>query len=596
MTYNTDDNCFNVYQNNSWQKLCGFDLQITDTWNKKADFGGAARFAAVGFSIGNKGYVGTGTDGWSNLKDFWEYDLLTDSWAQKADFGGVARGGAVGFSINTKGYIGTGHGNNNYQKDFWEYDPHTNIWTQKADLGGEGRINAVGFSIGNKGYIGTGRANDLLKDFWEYDPQTNKWLQKADFAGVIRLSTTGFSIGNRGYIGTGLDSDINAIKDFWEYNPDQDKWTQKADFAGSTRFRAFSFSIDNKGYIGGGYGSDISLQKDIWEYDPSSIFNGTDVDGNPKGNWIKKKDIGIGTIGNAVSFSMNGKGYVSTGLVGGNRSLSAGLWEYSMQESNLTQQGNNFNGFSQLVKTDSSGKIPASVLPDATLSADVTRQGNDFNQANQLTKLSTSGYLGIGMDSPKALIHLATTLKNKKIILWGEADNDHQFYGFGVNGGSLRYQVEHLEAAHIFYAAESTTSSKELFRINGNGSACLNGNIVSTGASCTSDIRYKRNLSYIANPLNKVMQLNGFHYYWKTEQFKEKNFPESRQIGFIAQEVEALFPELVITDAQGYKSVDYARLTPVLVEAIKELKKENDAIRKDVEALKNIVLQAQNGK
>ena len=41
-------------------------------------------------------------------KDFWEYDPATNAWTQKADFGGTARLDAVGFSIGSKGYIGTG--------------------------------------------------------------------------------------------------------------------------------------------------------------------------------------------------------------------------------------------------------------------------------------------------------------------------------------------------------------------------------------------------------------------------------------------------------------------------------------------------------
>src|SRR5262245_18554267 len=78
-----------------------------NTWKRKADFGGTARHGAVGFSIGSKGYIGTGFDD-SNRKDFWEYDPATNAWTQKADFGGVARSFAPGFSIGSKGYIGTG--------------------------------------------------------------------------------------------------------------------------------------------------------------------------------------------------------------------------------------------------------------------------------------------------------------------------------------------------------------------------------------------------------------------------------------------------------------------------------------------------------
>jgi chaperonin cofactor prefoldin len=62
---------------------------------------------------------------------------------------------------------------------------------------------------------------------------------------------------------------------------------------------------------------------------------------------------------------------------------------------------------------------------------------------------------------------------------------------------------------------------------------------------------------------------------------------QDRQIGFLAQEIEKTFPEMVLTDAKGYKSVDYARLTPVLVEAIKELKTLNDQLKDKNEKLES---------
>ena len=105
-----------------------------DTWTLKAIFGGSRRNGAAGFSVGGKGYIGTGSD----LRDFWEYDPVTNVWRRKADFGGTERESAVGFSIGSKGYIGTGHASlfGGPQVDFWEYDPGTNLWTQKADVGG----------------------------------------------------------------------------------------------------------------------------------------------------------------------------------------------------------------------------------------------------------------------------------------------------------------------------------------------------------------------------------------------------------------------------------------------------------------------------
>lgn len=98
-----------------------------NTWTQKADFEGTARSSAVGLSIGNKGYIGTGLSGnypdYIYYKDFWEYHPDANSWTKKADFGGTACSGAVGFSIGNKGYLGTGFNNGAFYKDFWEYDP-----------------------------------------------------------------------------------------------------------------------------------------------------------------------------------------------------------------------------------------------------------------------------------------------------------------------------------------------------------------------------------------------------------------------------------------------------------------------------------------
>src|ERR1700733_701431 len=79
-------------------------------WIQKQNLTGMARNGAVAFSIGTKGYVGTGDDGSTSAasKDFWEWDQATNTWSQKANAGSGIRHGAVGFSIGTKGYIGVG--------------------------------------------------------------------------------------------------------------------------------------------------------------------------------------------------------------------------------------------------------------------------------------------------------------------------------------------------------------------------------------------------------------------------------------------------------------------------------------------------------
>jgi hypothetical protein len=282
------------------------------TWYQKANFGGAARTQSVGFSIGTKGYIGTGasTSG-SYHKDFWEWDQATNVWTQKADFDSVARYSAVGFSIGTKGYVGTGWSGSVHLNDFWEYNPGTNTWIKKANVGGAGRAYAVGFSIGNKGYIGTGvtGGGQQLNDFWEYDPAMDAWTQKNNFSGSARYSAVGFSIGTKGYIGTGQTGSVNGYnQDFWEWDPATNIWTQKTNFGGMGRKDAVGFSIGAKGYIGTGWTG--LNQSDFWEYSPSSNA------------WTQKTNFPGTTRSGAVSFSIGNKGYVGTG--GSNNDV----WEF----------------------------------------------------------------------------------------------------------------------------------------------------------------------------------------------------------------------------------------------------------------------------
>ncbi len=316
--FNLDDQCLDTYDGANWMKNCGLkqvgigDSTGTNAWVRKTDFGGTGRWGAVGFSIGAKGYIGTGYDG-SYKKDFWEYDPAGNTWTQKTDFGGTARYYAVGFGIGTKGYIGTGYDGTN-KSDFWEYDPTTNTWTVKANFGGTARARAVGFSIGAKGYVGTGLDGaPYRKDFWEYNPATNSWTPKADFGGTARGSAVGFSIGTKGYIGTGDTGEPGLRNDFWEYDPTANSWVFKANFGGTERYGAVGFGIGTKGYIGTGI--DGGHRKDFWEYDQAA------------NTWAQKPDLGGEARSEAVGFTIGSKGYIGTGNPGG--SILKDFWQYT---------------------------------------------------------------------------------------------------------------------------------------------------------------------------------------------------------------------------------------------------------------------------
>lgn len=113
------------------------------------------------------------------------------------------------------------------------------------------------------------------------------------------------------------------------------------------------------------------------------------------------------------------------------------------------------------------------------------------------------------------------------------------------------------------------------------------GNILATGTITPSDARYKKNIQTINSPLQKLQQLNGVTYNFNQSAFPEWQFGDKMQYGLIAQEVEKVFPEMVQTiNADGYKGVEYVKLIPVLLEAIKELKKQNEEQQKQIDELK----------
>lgn len=134
------------------------------------------------------------------------------------------------------------------------------------------------------------------------------------------------------------------------------------------------------------------------------------------------------------------------------------------------------------------------------------------------------------------------------------------------------------------------TTRADAFILLKNGNATFTHNLTVNGTfSHLSDIRFKKNMVALETQeishLQKVSQLKGYTYHWKTDEFPNKYFTPRKQIGMMAQEVEVVYPELVTTNEIGEKGIDYAKLTPILLEAIKELAKENKELTKRVEQL-----------
>lgn len=100
-----------------------------------------------------------------------------------------------------------------------------------------------------------------------------------------------------------------------------------------------------------------------------------------------------------------------------------------------------------------------------------------------------------------------------------------------------------------------------------------------TSWSFSSDENLKRDIENITNALDKINSIRGVNFNWNDS---SKNLHETRRTGVIAQEIQPIMPELVSEGPDGYLAVGYSGFTPYLIEAVKELKAENDLLRSEL--------------
>ena len=148
-----------------------------------------------------------------------------------------------------------------------------------------------------------------------------------------------------------------------------------------------------------------------------------------------------------------------------------------------------------------------------------------------------------------------------------------------------------------YFKIDNASSSEDALYVSNTGTGYagkFSGTVWATEFIEGSDIRWKRNITSIECALSKVMDLRGVQFEWNREEYPDNGFREGKQIGLIAQEVEKVLPEIVRTDKDGYKAVEYQKITAVLVEAIKEQQQEIDELRAAVAVLQgksNVALQ-----
>ncbi len=198
------------------------------------------------------------------------------------------------------------------------------------------------------------------------------------------------------------------------------------------------------------------------------------------------------------------------------------------------------------VKT-ASGITQLGTLTSLTTTGDVILQGNVLHSANSLFEIKSNSH--------------ATVVEDVKIT-----------DAVISNVGSLTTTGEGTFSAST---PASSASSGAVIVTGGVGidkALNVNGKIFTNGVEVTtsSDRRYKKDIRSIKNATRLLQQIHAVTYNFKVNEFKERHFPKEKQLGLIAQEVNATFPQAVITAHDDFLYVSYTKLNAVLIEGFKE--------------------------
>lgn len=246
----------------------------SNTWTQMASLLTPIERAAT-FVVGSQGYVGTGYSfngsGSSVSNALYQYDQASNSWTQKASLPAAARCDAVGTSVDNEGYFGTGNDLlHPYYNDWWQYDPSSDHWTQKASLpllNGQARSAASSFSIGQFGFISCGYVYSVgcVNDLWMYDPAADSWVEKENPPTASRYYTTGFNYGSYGALAGGRATGGGYLNDFWYYDMVADTWQRGVSLPGSGTAAAVGFTINGIPYIGTGSTASTTYTSGFWD-------------------------------------------------------------------------------------------------------------------------------------------------------------------------------------------------------------------------------------------------------------------------------------------------------------------------------------------
>jgi hypothetical protein len=198
-----------------------------------------------------------------------------------------------------------------------------------------------------------------------------------------------------------------------------------------------------------------------------------------------------------------------------------------------------------------SGSGNAYIINDAT-----TKSMSLGTEGTTRLRIDNNGHVGINDLSPDMMLHVKQDQANRAIRLEHNSTTDYWDNGVGTTTKNYKFYYNNLFRADISSVDGAYTQS--------------------------SDRRLKREITDMEPVLNKVMQLQPSTYH-----YVDNSQDAPRSTGFVAQDVEPLFPNLVRDMEDGYKGVVYDGFAVVSIKAIQELNEKVQQLQNEVNALKN---------
>jgi hypothetical protein len=210
----------------------------------------------------------------------------------------------------------------------------------------------------------------------------------------------------------------------------------------------------------------------------------------------------------------------------------------------------------------------------------MTNHNLQLRAGNNVTRMTiqADGNVGVGTPSPGFLLDVAGRMRVRR------TGSGSPTAGIWFSG----YYNQEFDAAFVGMRTETQigffgntgTPNWRLFVNTDNGDLTVTGNAFKPGGGSwgsSSDARLKQNIKPLTGALDKLLQLRGVFYEWK-EPEKQGNLT-GQQMGLIAQEVEAVFPEWVYVDAEGYRTLTIRGFEALVIEALRTLKAENEVLK-----------------